>query len=106
MIHAFSKGVARYMEVYFQREAYFNPIVKALAEEFVVVTLLAMCSVDMRQWHRDHDPGPDGPRRIEDSPDSFLSSPTSPNGKAAARTRSRVTFRSSGGPSRTARWPA
>jgi|TARA_B110000459_G_scaffold200568_1_gene249371 hypothetical protein len=28
------------MEVYFQREAYFNPIVKALAEEFVVVTLL------------------------------------------------------------------
>ena len=40
VIHTFSKGVARYMEVYFQREAYFNPIVKALAEEFVVVTLL------------------------------------------------------------------
>ena len=79
VIHAFSKGVARYMEVYFQREAYFNPIVKSLAEEFVVVTLLAMCSVDMRQWHRDHDPGPDGSR---DSPDSFLSSPTSPTSLA------------------------
>lgn len=81
VIHTFSKGVARYMEVYFQREAYFNPIVKALAEEFVVVTLLAMCSVDMRQWHQDHDPGPDGPNDGSSDSPEFLSSPTSPRGK-------------------------
>jgi len=54
VIHTVSKGIARYMEVYFQREAYFNPIMKALAEEFVIVTLLAMCSVDMRQWLQEH----------------------------------------------------
>ena len=78
VIHTFSKGVARYMEVYFQREAYFNPIVKALAEEFVVVTLLAVCSVDMRQWHQDHDPG-GSMNGSNDSPG--LPSPTSPRGK-------------------------
>jgi hypothetical protein len=55
VIHTLSRGIARYMEVYFQREAFFNPIMKALAEEFVVVTLLSICSLDMRQWQADHD---------------------------------------------------
>eukprot|EP00227_Mantoniella_beaufortii_P022117 CAMPEP_0197579570 /NCGR_PEP_ID=MMETSP1326-20131121/3552_1 /TAXON_ID=1155430 /ORGANISM="Genus nov. species nov., Strain RCC2288" /LENGTH=753 /DNA_ID=CAMNT_0043143083 /DNA_START=133 /DNA_END=2391 /DNA_ORIENTATION=+ len=53
-IHTVSKGVSRYMQVFFQREAYFFPLMKALAEEFVVVTLLAICSVDMRQWQAEH----------------------------------------------------
>ena len=54
VVHTISKGIARYMEVYFQREAYFAPIMRALAEEFVMVTLLALCSVDMRQWLEAH----------------------------------------------------
>ena len=54
VIHTVSKGIARYMEVYFQREAFFHPIMKALAEEFVVVTLLSVCSMDLRQWQVAH----------------------------------------------------
>lgn len=54
VIHTVSKGIARYMEVYFQREAFFNSIMKALAEEFVVVTLLSLCSMDMRLWQVAH----------------------------------------------------
>jgi hypothetical protein len=42
------------MEAYFQREAFFQPIMKALAEEFVVVTLLSVCSMDTRQWLAAH----------------------------------------------------
>jgi small-conductance mechanosensitive channel len=54
VIHTVSRGIARYMEVYFQREAFFHPIMKALAEEFVVVTLLSVCSMDMRHWLAAH----------------------------------------------------
>jgi hypothetical protein len=49
-----AKALSRYLEVYFQRAAYFQPIMRALAEEFVVMTLLAVCSVDLRQWASDH----------------------------------------------------
>lgn len=64
VIHTVSKGIARYMEVYFQREAFFTPIMKALAEEFVVVTLLSVCSMDLKQWqslHGEVRPSPKSP---------------------------------------------